>query len=137
MVDNLTAEQRSYCMSRIKGKDTKPELAVRSELHRRGFRFRKHYVELPGKPDIVFTKARVVVFVDGGFWHGYKFSNWKHTVPEFWREKIAKNRKRDLKNHRVLRELGWTVVRIWQHDLEHNFEKSVGRILSALNTDAR
>ena len=136
MVDNLTAEQRSYCMSRIKSKDTKPELAVRSELHRRGFRFRKHFGELPGKPDIVFTKARVVVFVDGGFWHGYRFSNWQHKVPEFWREKIAKNRKRDIKNHRALRELGWTVVRIWQHELERDFEKSIRKVTSALDTDA-
>ena len=73
MSDNLTPTQRSYCMSRVKGKDTSIERLVRSELHKRGFRFRKHVKTLPGKPDIVFPKAKVAVFVDGDFWHGYDF----------------------------------------------------------------
>ena len=80
MPDNLTPAQRSYCMSRIKGKDTGLELRVRSELHKRGLRFRKHLKELPGKPDIVFTRAKVVVFIDGDFWHGYRFATWEHKV---------------------------------------------------------
>jgi DNA mismatch endonuclease (patch repair protein) len=119
-------------MSRIKGKDTKLETRVRSELHKRGFRFRKHLKELPGKPDVVFTKAKVAVFIDGDFWHGYKFSAWKHKVSDFWKTKISKNRERDVKNHRKLRSMGWTVIRLWQHDLERDFENSISEIVSAL-----
>ena len=130
MADNLTPEQRSYCMSRVKGKNTKIETIVRSELHRLGFRFRKHVKELPGKPDVVFTKAKVAVFIDGDFWHGYRFPTWEHKVSDYWKTKISKNRERDTKNHRKLREMGWKVVRLWQHDLERNFEDSIKRVVS-------
>lgn len=135
MPDNLTPEQRSYCMSRIKGKDTGLETRVRSELHKRGFRFRKHLKELPGKPDVVFTKAKVAVFIDGDFWHGYRFPAWEHKVSDFWKTKISKNRERDAKNHRRLRDMGWTVIRLWQHDLERDFEGSIGEIVSALKKE--
>jgi DNA mismatch endonuclease (patch repair protein) len=135
MPDNLTPEQRSYCMSRIKGKDTGLETRVRSELHKRGFRFRKHLKELPGKPDVVFTKAKVAVFIDGDFWHGYRFPTWEHKVSDFWKTKISKNRERDAKNHRRLRDMGWTVIRLWQHDLERDFEGSIGEIVSALEKE--
>jgi len=133
MPDNLTPEQRSYCMSRIKGKDTGLEMRVRSELHRRGFRFRKHVKELPGKPDVVFTKAKVAVFIDGDFWHGYRFPSWEHKLSDFWKQKINKNRERDRRNHRKLKEMGWTVIRLWQHDLERDFQECIERIISAVN----
>ncbi len=132
MVDNLTPKQRSYCMSRIKGKDTGIETSVRSELHRRGLRFRKHVKDLPGKPDVVFSKAKVVVFIDGDFWHGYRFSSWEHKVSDFWKEKITKNRARDKKNHRKLKEMGWTVIRLWQHDLKRDFDGCIEKIVSAV-----
>ena len=133
MPDNLTPDQRSYCMSRNKGKDTGLETRVRSELHKRGFRFRKHLKELPGKPDIIFTKARVAVFVDGDFWHGYGFPTWEHKVSEFWKTKISKTIERDKKNHCQLHDMGWTVIRVWEHDLERDFEDSIQRIASAVN----
>lgn len=133
MPDNLTPEQRSYCMSRIKGKDTGLEMRVRSELHRRGFRFRKHVKELPGKPDVVFTKAKVAVFIDGDFWHGYRFPAWEHKVSDFWKQKINKNREWDRRNHRKLKEMGWTVIRLWQHDLERDFQECIERIIAAVN----
>ena len=133
MPDNLTPEQRSYCMSRIKGKDTGLEMRVRSELHRRGFRFRKHVKELPGKPDVVFTKAKVAVFIDGDFWHGYRFPSWEHKVSDFWKQKINKNRERDRRNHRKLKEMGWTVIRLWQHDLERDFQECIEKIVAAVN----
>ncbi|MBA7581430.1 Very short patch repair protein [subsurface metagenome] len=132
MPDNLTPEQRSYCMSRIKGKDTGLEVRVRSALHRKGLRFRKHVKELPGKPDVVFSKARVAVFVDGDFWHGYRFPSWKDKVSDFWKEKISKNRERDARNNRKLREMRWTVIRIWQHELEDKFNKCLSRISAAV-----
>jgi len=110
MPDNLSPEQRSYCMSRVKGKDTGLEKLVRSELHKRGLRFRKHVKELPGKPDIVFTRAKVAVFVDGDFWHGYLFPSWEEKVSDFWKKKISKTRERDMNNHQQLRDTGWTVI---------------------------
>lgn len=132
MPDNLTPEQRSYCMSRIKGKDTGLELRVRSALHRRGLRFRKHVKELPGKPDIVFRKNRVAVFVDGDFWHGYRFPSWEDKISDFWKRKISKNRERDAANHRKLRQMGWTVIRLWQHEIEVDFDACIDRILATV-----
>lgn len=117
MTDNLTPEQRSYCMSRIKGKDTGLEVQVRSALHIHGLRFRKHVKDLPGKPDIVFTKARLAVFIDGDFWHGYRFPSWENKVSDFWKKKISQNIERDARHHRKLRKMGWTVIRLWQHEL--------------------
>ena len=105
---------------------------MRSELHGRGLRFRKHVKDLPGKPDVVFPRAKVAVFIDGDFWHGYRFSSWEHKVSDFWKKKISKNRERDSRNHQMLREMGWTVVRLWQHELEENFEASINRIVSTV-----
>ena len=82
-------------MSRVKGKDTSLERIVRTELHKRGFRYRKNVSGLPGKPDLVFVKQKVVVFIDGDFWHGYRFPQWKNKLSPFWREKIGKTRERD------------------------------------------
>lgn len=133
MPDNLTPEQRSFCMSRIKGKDTGLEMRVRSALHRRGLRFRKHAKDLPGKPDVVFRKARVAVFVDGDFWHGYRFPSWEDKVSDFWKKKISKNRQRDAANHRKLCKMGWTVIRLWQHDVENNVVGCIDRIEVAVH----
>jgi DNA mismatch endonuclease (patch repair protein) len=132
MADVLTPEQRSYCMSHVKGVDTSLEKRVRSELHRRGLRFRKHVKELPGKPDIVFSRARVVVFIDGDFWHGYRFPIWEDKIPEFWKQKIGKTRERDQKNFKKLRSMGWKVIRIWQHQIKRDFEHHITKIISAL-----
>ena len=95
LMDNLTPEQRHYCMSRIKAKDTSIETRVRSALHRRGYRFRKHAKNLPGTPDVVFTKAQVAVFIDGDFWHGYGFDAWSHKLSTPWHDKILTNIQRD------------------------------------------
>lgn len=132
MADNLTPKQRSYCMSRVKNKDTDIENIVRSELHRRGYRFRKHVKKLPGTPDIVFTRAKVAIFIDGDFWHGYRFPCWEHKVSDFWKKKIKQNRERDQRNFRKLKNMGWTVIRLWQHDLKRNFDKSIERIVFAV-----
>jgi DNA mismatch endonuclease (patch repair protein) len=136
MPDNLTVEQRSRCMSRVKNRDTDLERLVRSALHKRGLRFRKHVKALPGKPDVVFTRARVAVFIDGDFWHGYRFPAWEDTLSPFWRNKIRLNRERDRKNFRKLRSRGWHVIRIWQHELRSNPEECVERIISAVDQGA-
>jgi len=132
MTDNLTPSQRSYCMSQIKGKNTNIERLIRSELQRRGLRFRKHVKELPGKPDIVFTRAKVAIFVDGDFWHGYRFPSWEDKVSDFWKKKISKNRERDVRNRRLLREKGWLVIRFWQHEIKGDFESCINRIVAAV-----
>lgn len=103
-------------MARIRGKDTKPEILVRHGLHRRGFRFRLHSRSLPGRPDLVLPRHRVVIFVHGCFWHGHDCSlfRWPRTREEFWREKIIGNRERD---HRVIEQLqnaDWRVLTIWE-----------------------
>lgn len=120
-------------MSRIKGKDTILEKRVRSALHMKKLRFRKHVSDLPGKPDVVFPKERMVVFIDGDFWHGYRFPAWQNTLSDFWRKKINKNRERDQRNFRKLRNMGWTVIRIWQHSIEKDLESVIERIIFKLN----
>src|SRR5450755_556474 len=93
MVDNLTSEQRSYTMSRIRSRNTKPELVVRKLAHSRGLRFRIHGRRLPGCPDLVFATAKVAVFIDGDFWHGWRFPRWKSKLSAYWEIKITGNRK--------------------------------------------
>lgn len=127
-MDKLTPEQRSRLMSRVRSKDTDIERALRSALHRNGLRFRKHVSGLPGRPDIVFPKARLAVYVDGDFWHGYRFKTWKDKLPLYWQEKIEKNRKRDACNKRRLRSMGWTALRIWGHSIEKNLDGVVAAI---------
>jgi len=132
MADNLTKAQRSYCMSQVKGKDTLIERRVRSGLHRKGYRFRKHVASLPGKPDLVFTKFKVAVFIDGDFWHGWRFPLWRHKLSTVWQKKIEKNRARDTTNFRLLRSMGWTVIRVWDHEVKKDVEMVVHRIINAL-----
>lgn len=103
-------------MSGIRGKDTRPELMVRSALHGMGFRYRLHAKGLPGKPDLVFSKYRAVVLVNGCFWHGHCCSlfRWPKTRPEFWRSKINSNIERDLRNRRLLEAEGWRIGTVWE-----------------------
>jgi len=136
MADNLTPEQRSYTMSRIRSKDTTPELAIRKGVHARDLRFRKHAEWLPGKPDLVFTKTKVAVFVDGDFWHGWRFPQWKHKLAPSWRDKIERNRRRDQKNFRWLRREGWLVIRIWEHNIKKDVEACIDRIEAAVQRRA-
>lgn len=116
MSDIVDPKTRSRMMANIKGKNTKPEMAIRSALHRMGYRFRLHRKDLPGKPDIVLPKYRAVVFVNGCFWHGHfcTLFKWPKTRQKFWREKILSNRKRDERNIKALLEQGWKVCIVWE-----------------------
>lgn len=134
MPDNLSKEQRSYCMSQVKGKDTSLERLVRTALHRRGYRFRKHAASLPGKPDIVFPKQRVAVFVDGDFWHGWRFPTWREKLSARWQTKIETTRRRDQRNFQRLRSMGWRVVRIWEHQLKRDFTGAIERVAAAVDS---
>jgi DNA mismatch endonuclease (patch repair protein) len=111
--DPLTPEQRSATMRRVRSKDTKPELALRKELYRRGFRYRVDYKRLPGRPDIAIVGRKLAIFVDGEFWHGKKHTAERYAeMTEYWRTKIARNMERDRSVNRELRDLGWTVIRV-------------------------
>lgn len=116
-------------MSRVKSKNTALEKKVCSSLFEKGLRFRKHVRTLPGTPDIVFPKVRLAIFVDGDFWHGYRFPSWRFTMSDFWQKKISMNRVRDRRNFAKLRRMGWKVIRIWQHEIEKNPSKYIDRVI--------
>jgi len=117
MVDVHTSQQRSFNMSRIRGKDTKPELIVRSLVHQLGFRFRLHRKDLPGKPDLVLPRLRKVIFVHGCFWHRHRCRYGRvqpKTNAEFWHAKLMGNVERDRRNRKALRKAGWQVLEVWE-----------------------
>jgi DNA mismatch endonuclease (patch repair protein) len=117
MTDVFTKDKRSWIMSRVKGRDTKPEILVRSLVHRMGFRFRLHRRDLPGKPDIVLPRHKKVIFVHGCFWHGHKQcsrSKRPTTNERFWNKKLDGNIERDKRFRRKLHRMGWKVVVVWQ-----------------------
>ncbi len=133
MPDKFDKKTRSAIMSRIRHKNTSLEINFRKLLWKNGLgRYRIHY-NLPGKPDIVYVSKKVVIFLDGDFWHGY---NWKKLgkIPpkEYWQEKIQKNIDRAKKYNRQLRKDGWTVLRLWEHDVKKNPEKCLEKVKKAL-----
>lgn len=132
-MDNLTPEQRRKNMQNIRSIGTLPELKVMRELKRRGFYFAPNVKTLPGKPDIVFRRKKVAVFIDSDFWHGHRtrFIMPKNNL-SYWEQKIERNKKRDRQVNKELRKKGWKIVRIWEHDVKKRFEKSISRILSVL-----
>jgi len=132
MTDFMTREQRSHAMSRVRRSETQLEKLVRSELHRRGFRFRKNVSSLPGRPDIVLPRYRAVVFVHGCFWHGHSgcpAAKLPQTNREFWEDKIEANIERDAHQHEELKNLGWRVAVVWGCSLKAD----VGHTISALS----
>jgi DNA mismatch endonuclease (patch repair protein) len=124
MIDVVDKVTRSRMMSGIQGKNTKPELLVRKYLHGRGLRFRLHAKELPGKPDLVFPKYKAVVFVHGCFWHGHDcpLFKWPTSNALFWRNKIERNRAKDMEVLAALRKAGWRVMVIWECTLKGKVE---------------
>ena len=118
MADRMTPEQRHRCMSRIRARDTKPELVVRRWLWHQGYRYRLYVKSLPGRPDIVMKRWRTVIFVHGCFWHGHECNKRSpETNAAFWQEKIARNRTRDARNQALLQAAGWHVIVIWECQL--------------------
>lgn len=138
MADKMTPAQRSMCMSRIRGKDTRPELLVRKGLHARGFRFRLQDRKLPGRPDIVLPRYGVAIMVNGCFWHGHKgcrFATKPKSNMEFWEVKIARNRHRDELTAAHLEALGWTVITVWECELRG--KEAVEERINALTEEIR
>ena len=130
--DIMSPETRSALMSRIRGKDTGPERIVASKLKELGLEFESHTRDLPGRPDFVFREEKVAVFVEGDFWHGWQFPRWRDKLSEKWEIKIEQNRKRDARNHRRLRRMGWRVVRVWEHQIQNDLPSCVERIRSSI-----
>ena len=133
MADVLTPEQRSYNMSQIRAQDTGPEVKLRKLLWSEGIRgYRIHY-KLPGKPDIVFTKKKIAIFIDGCFWHKCPVCFQEpETRKEFWLKKIQSNIDRDKKVDEQLKNAGWTVIRIWEHEIRKEPENAVKKIIALL-----
>src|SRR5207245_7922410 len=128
-----SAGTRSYVMSRIRGRDTKAEVVLRQALWSAGLRGYRTHGALPGRPDIVVTRARLAVFVDGCFWHSCP----KCRIPapasrtDYWRPKLRRNKRRDQRVGRELRRIGWTSLRLWEHEVQRDCVRSAARVLAA------
>ena len=128
----MDAATRSRVMSRIRGRDTGPERAMAKLLADAGLEVELQARDLPGRPDFILRNHRIAIFIDGAFWHGWRFPVWRHKLSESWEAKIEQNRLRDRRNHRALKRLGWSVVRIWDFNLERRPELCLARVLACL-----
>mgnify|MGYP000228347280 CR=1 FL=1 len=132
-MDNLTKEQRQKNMRNIRSAGTKPELKVMQALKKRKVHFAEHVANVTGKPDIVFRRKKVAVFIDSDFWHGHpERCIMPKTNTEYWSRKIQRNRARDEFVNDELKKKGWTVIRLWEYDIKHNFDQSLEVILRAI-----
>lgn len=134
--DIMSPEKRSAVMARIKGKDTGPERQLAAALAKHCLSWESHARDLPGRPDFVFREQWIAIFVDGDFWHGWRFPQWRDKLSEKWEAKIDGNRRRDVRNHRYLRRRGWTVVRLWEHQVAKDIDGCVTRILKHIEKNA-
>ncbi len=134
MVDKFSKDTRSYIMSRVKNKDTKPEILVRSYLFSKGLRFRKNDKRYPGRPDIVLPKYKTIVFVHGCFWHrheGCKYATMPKSNVDFWKNKFYRNQERDEHNKKLLEEMCWNVITVWECQLKKNKQEQTLKELYA------
>lgn len=132
MADKFSKETRSFIMSRIRGKDTKPEILVRSYLFSRGLRFRKNDKRYPGSPDLVLPKYNTVVFVHGCFWHlheGCQYAKMPKSNVEYWEKKLYGNRERDARNKEELKAMGWKVITVWECELKKDLREETLELL--------
>ncbi|MBN2016099.1 very short patch repair endonuclease [Candidatus Dojkabacteria bacterium] len=132
-MDKVSRKKRSQIMSKVRSKDTKIEIEFRTELWKKGYRYKKNVSKLKGKPDLYFPKYRTVVFIDSCFWHGCK----KHLrMPSsnrgYWESKIRKNINRDKEINKYFKQNGYKIIRVWEHDIQTNLDKSIKRIIREL-----
>lgn len=135
MTDSISTEKRSWNMARIKSKNTQIELAVRKYLFARGFRYRLHVRNLPGKPDLVLKKYKTVIFVHGCYWHqhaGCKYATIPKTRIEFWKNKFQANIRNDSKNTELLEQMGWRVLIVWECQILRDFEATMNELVDSL-----
>lgn len=137
MADNLSKETRSYNMSRIRSKNTRPEMLVRKFLHSEGYRYRLHVKDLPGKPDIILPKYKAVIFIHGCFWHSHQ--NCKYSVTPksnlaYWIPKLERNITKDAENETKLLQMGWNIIKIWECALKpKHIVETLQKLVSKLN----
>lgn len=136
--DIMSPEKRSHVMSKVGSQDTEPEMKVRTALHRAGFRYKLHVDDLPGTPDLVFPKHSTVIRVHGCFWHRHNCEKGRQvpeTRREFWKQKLERNEERDRKNKRKLEEQGWTVLTVWECELQEQPEDTIERLITRLTDE--
>ena len=132
----MTEEQRSYCMSRIRGRDTSIERILSRSLWHRGLRFRKNSKAVYGHPDISIRKYRIAIFCDGDFWHGYDWENRKDSIKshrDYWIPKIERNMQKDVEVNHVLESMGYTVIRVWEHEIRKDADDAADMIMRIVN----
>jgi DNA mismatch endonuclease (patch repair protein) len=136
MPDTVSNERRSEIMSHIRSRNTSIELLIRKKMHSLGYRFRVNYKELPGKPDIVFTKKKIAIFIHGCFWHGHevgcRYSHISQTRKEYWIPKIIRTKERDKEHTEYLLKDGWTVLTIWECEVKKCFDGTINRIVKTI-----
>lgn len=123
-----TTPERSKLMSKIKGKNTQPEILFRKALWALGIRYRLNVAKLPGKPDIVIGKYKIIIFIDGSFWHGYKWEDKKVRIKsnkDYWIKKIERNMERDIENTKALENMGYKVFRFWEHEVKKSLQECI------------
>lgn len=135
-MDKWSKEKRSEVMSHIRSKNTKPEMMVRSALHKLGYRYSLHRKELPGQPDLTLPKYNSVIFINGCFWHQHRKCRNGHipkTRTEYWRNKFDKNVERDRRSYRELRKCGWNVIIVWECEIKNDLHSVIKNIIKKLN----
>lgn len=133
-MDVFTKKKRSEIMSKIRSKNTKAELIVFRELRKRKIYFQKHYKKVAGSPDIAIPRKKIVIFIDGDFWHGRNFAKDRNRLPKkYWRKKIETNIARDRKNGAKLKKEGWKVLRVWERGITRASQKNIGKIVNFIN----
>ncbi len=138
MADNITTEERSEIMARVKSKGNKPELLVRKYLYHHGYRYRVNVAALPGKPDIVLRKYGAVIFVNGCFWHRHPYcknTRTPKTNVEFWEQKFRRNADRDKRNYEELEKRGWKVIVVWECQVKKDLESTMKRVTNDLDAN--
>ena len=137
-MDIWSKQKRSEVMSKIRGKNTKPEMILRSQLFKKGFRFRVHPKNLFGKPDIVLPKYKTVIFVHGCFWHYHKDcreGRIPSTNSKFWEEKLLKNIEKDERHTKTLQDLGWKVIVVWECEIEKKLEHTLNKLIDEIKQE--
>ena len=132
-----TTKKRSKLMSKIKAKDTKPEVLFRKALWNKGYRYRKNVKKLPGNPDIVLNKFKLIIFIDGEFWHGYNWKEKKKKIKsnrKFWIPKIERNMQRDEENEIKLKKMEFTIFRFWEHQVKKDIETCLNQVLNHIDS---
>ena len=133
MADVFSKQKRSEVMAKIRSKDTKIELVAFKFLRKQKIYFKKHYNGVSGKPDVAMVSKKKALFIDGDFWHGRDYLKRINRLPPYWKLKIEANMRRDKKYRRLLKKAGWSVMRVWEYDLERRTQKTLKRILAFLS----